>query len=74
MKTRQQIQSACPVCGASLPHTHPTAIERCRRIERQQTRQGECVECGRFSSQLTKKGYCEGCVMQAEISAMENKE
>lgn len=39
MKTRQQVQSACPVCGASLPHTHPTAIERCKRLERQQREQ-----------------------------------
>lgn len=39
--------------------------------QQEDTRSGECVECGRYASRLSVNGSCEGCVMQAAIDAQE---
>ncbi|HYX50439.1 MAG TPA: hypothetical protein VE843_11890 [Ktedonobacteraceae bacterium] len=43
-------------------------------LEPMQPRSGECAECGRYTSQLSVTGLCEGCIMQAQIDAIQENE
>ena len=42
--------------------------------EQLETHPGVCLECERFTVALGPTGLCEGCVMQAQIDAMEESE